>query len=226
MNESPILREAAENFSANPQPRCACVLLLDTSGSMHGARIDALNRGLKVFKEALMQNNLARKRVQVAIVTFDDNVEVIQDFVDAEQFNPPALKAPGSSTNMGSGIQKALDIIQARRTIYKNYGIQYYRPWLFLITDGFPTEQDSIVEQAARRVKEEEQGKKIVCYAVGVAGADMDRLEKIVSDPLPLEGLNFEELFKWLSASLTKVSESNPGDPVQRPLPEKWLRQE
>jgi hypothetical protein len=37
-------------FALNADPRCACVLLLDTSGSMDGAPIKALNEGLKAFE--------------------------------------------------------------------------------------------------------------------------------------------------------------------------------
>ena len=38
---------------SNPDPRCACVLVLDTSGSMHGERIAELNAGLVAFRDAL-----------------------------------------------------------------------------------------------------------------------------------------------------------------------------
>jgi len=226
MHESQILEEARKNFARNSQPRCACLLLLDTSASMEGAPINALNRGLQTFKEELMKDNLASKRTQVAIVTFDSEVKVVHDFVDADQFNPPTLTAPGFATNMASAIQKALDMIQARKTVYKSCGIQYYRPWIFLITDGQPTEDSEIVERAAQRVKDAEVNKQVVFYAVGVEGANMTRLAQIVSDPLPLEGLNFEALFQWLSASMGAVSQSNPREPVQIPLPSKWIRLE
>jgi hypothetical protein len=49
MTEEIKLDESVE-FAVNPEPRCACVLLLDTSGSMLGDPINALNEGLKVFK--------------------------------------------------------------------------------------------------------------------------------------------------------------------------------
>jgi len=210
MLESKTLQEAARNFADNPEPRCACLLLLDTSASMQGIPINSLNKGLQSFKEALMKNNLARLRVEIAIITFDHEVRVVQDFEDPEHFSPPSLDALGSATNMAAAIQKGLDMIQARKIIYRTYGIPYFRPWLFLITDGCSTEDDFVIKQTAQRVKDEEHDKRIVCYAVGVQGADMMELGKIVSDPLPLKDLNFEELFKWVSASLGEVSNSKP----------------
>ena len=70
MSEMPSLDEAVE-FAENPEPRCPCVLLLDTSSSMQGLPIDALNQGLRTFKDELMKDPLASRRVEVAVVTFD-----------------------------------------------------------------------------------------------------------------------------------------------------------
>ena len=61
--------DAAE-FALNPEPRCPCLLLLDTSGSMQGAPIAELNAGLVTLKDELMADALAAKRVEIAIVTF------------------------------------------------------------------------------------------------------------------------------------------------------------
>jgi uncharacterized protein YegL len=54
----------------NPDPRCACVLVLDTSGSMHGEKIAQLNQGLSEFATALQGDSVAQSRVDIAIVTF------------------------------------------------------------------------------------------------------------------------------------------------------------
>jgi uncharacterized protein YegL len=57
-------------FADNPEPRCPCILLLDTSGSMSGAKIAELNSGLQAFAEELRSDAMAAKRVEIAIVTF------------------------------------------------------------------------------------------------------------------------------------------------------------
>ena len=219
MVETLRLEDAVE-FAENPEPRCPCILLLDISGSMQGPRIDALNAGLQTFKQELGQDSLANKRVEVAIVTFHNEIQVVQDFVTADQFEPPMLTAQGL-THTGSAIHQALDMIEARKKQYRNNGVAYYRPWVFLITDGEPQgESDKVVEQATQRIKEEETNKRVAFFAVGVEGTNMTRLSQIVvRTPLQLQGLNFQEMFIWLSASMHRISQSKPDDEVSLPPP-------
>ena len=211
--------ETAVEFATNPEPRCACVLLLDVSGSMSGRAIDALNEGLQAFSTDLVGDSLARQRVEVAIVTFGGDVQVVQDFVTAGQFEPSSLHA-GGGTPMGAAIAKALDLVEERKGAYKENGVLYYRPWIFLITDGEPTDE---WHDAARRVKTAEEANGLAFFAVGVEGANMDVLSRIaVRKPLKLQGLKFVELFVWLSQSQKRVSSSRPGDQTALPSVEGW----
>lgn len=215
-----IKLEEAVEFAENPEPRCPCVLLLDTSGSMQGEAIDALNAGLAVFKRDLMKDPLASRRVEIAIITFDNEIKVVQDFVTADQFESPQLKAQGQ-TFMGSGIQKALDLIQTRKTQYRANGIAYYRPWVFMITDGEPQgEPENIIQNASQRLKNDEHSKRVAFFAVGVEKANMQRLaEIVVRAPVKLIGLNFVEMFVWLSKSMEAVAQSRTDEQVALPPP-------
>lgn len=208
-------------FAENPEPRCPCVLLLDTSSSMTGHPIDELNRGLRVFAEELSSDRLASLRVEVAIVTFDTDVRVVQDFVTADRFHPPVLSASGT-TAMGRGILRALDLVTERKRTYRQHGITYYRPWIFMITDGAPTDHE-VIGQAAQHLRHAEERKEVAFFAVGVEGADMERLAQIsVRPPAKLRELAFRELFLWLSKSLTSVSASAVGSQIVLPSREGW----
>jgi Uncharacterized protein encoded in toxicity protection region of plasmid R478, contains von Willebrand factor (vWF) domain len=198
-------------FPDNPDPRCAVVLLLDTSGSMSGQPIIELNKGLVTFQQKLSQDHLASRRVEVAIITFDSSVNIVQNFVTVDQFNPPYLSATGS-TAMGQAIETGLNLLESRKADYRNNGIEYYRPWVLLITDGGPTDN---WQNAAQMVRQFAANKKVQFYAVGVQGADMNTLSQIAptnTPPLMLQGLNFSKLFDWLSNSMSVISASKPGD--------------
>ena len=209
---------ATSDFASNPEPRCPCILLLDVSGSMNGRPINELNAGLVTFRDELLADPLALKRVELGIVTFGP-VHVEQPFTSGANFFPPILFAQGD-TPMGAAITKALDMVEERKREYRANGISYYRPWIFLITDGAPTDE---WQAAANKVFRGEEDKRFAFFSIGVQGADMKTLAQIsVRQPLPLQGLQFRELFSWLSSSLHSVSRSTPGTEVVLEAPKGW----
>jgi uncharacterized protein YegL len=199
------------DFADNPEPRCPCLLLLDTSGSMQtNNAIAELNAGLVTFKEELAADTLAMKRVEIAIVTFGPP-QVVSEFHTAETFVPPPLVASGD-TPMGAAIITGLELLRRRKESYRANGISFYRPWVFLITDGEPTDD---WQAAAAAVRAGEDRKSFAFFAVGVENANMATLAQISArEPLRLRGLQFRSLFQWLSSSMRSVSQSTPGDTV------------
>jgi uncharacterized protein YegL len=208
----------SDDFANNPESRCPCMLLLDTSGSMSGQAIQQLNEGVRTLKEELMQDSLASKRVEVAMITFGPTT-LESDFQTVDSFNPKYLSA-GGDTPIGSAITLGIDLINKRKSVYKENGVGYYKPWIILITDGAPTDHWN---QAAQLVKEGENENAFAFFAIGVEGASMDTLSQIaVRTPIKLKGLMFREFFLWLSSSMKMVSSKNPGAPTALLPPSGW----
>lgn len=229
-----VLGHGAE-FAENPEPRCACLMLLDTSGSMGAieggeyqdlgytytqdgqtfraasggrTRIGELNGGLQFYKSSLTEDPLAAKRVEVSIITFGNRIETVCDFTSVENFVPPMLQADGE-TPMGAAILAGLDAVEHRKQSYKANRINYYRPWVFLLTDGEPTDNWTV---AAERIRRLESRKAIAFFPIGVGTANMDMLAQLSNTPpKKLSGLKFRELFQWLSRSQRSVSNSRAG---------------
>lgn len=124
-------------IAAPGEPHLACVLLLDTSGSMSGDPINSLNNAIKDFKTKTSMDDLAQKRVDIAIITFDDHAQLVQDFTPISQMETKELKT-GGCTNMPEGINLAIDKVKERNRFYASMGTPCFKPWIFMISDGVP----------------------------------------------------------------------------------------
>ncbi len=205
------------------QPHCATVLLLDTSGSMGGAKIAALNDGLRLFLQETSEDELASKRIDLCIVTFGGEVSLHHDFGPVTEYAADTALAARGETPMGQALERGMALIEERKSAYRAQGTDYYRPWLMLITDGEPTDmrpKDARWEKVTAALREGVEARRFAFFAIGVEGANMDRLRQLCPEdrpPLALRGMAFRELFSWLSRSQRQVSASRTGETV--PLP-------
>ena len=204
---------AAAEFAENPEPRCPCILLLDTSASMQGDSIDELNRGLQAFREELFGDSLSLKRVEIAIITFGP-VNLVQEFTTADGLRPMQFEATGD-TPLGAAVSRGLGLLKQRKELLRSNGIKLFRPWIFLMTDGEPTDNWQHLPEI---IRVGEENKSFSFFALGVNKANFQVLQQIaVRAPMKLNGVRFREFFLWLSASLKNVSRSNPGEKVALP---------
>ena len=98
---------------------------------------------------------------------------------------------------------------------YQANGISYNRPWMILISDGEPNDS---WERIADDCREAENKNKLTIFPIGVEGADMQILSKFSNkSAIKLEGLQFNELFIWLSKSLSTGSQASAGEKIQLP---------
>ena len=219
-----ISLEELVEFSDNPEPRCACVLLLDTSGSMYGPPIRALNEGIRAFKVELEGDTLASLRVETAIVSYNNSVRLVQDFATVDALTTPELRANGT-TCTATAVNFAIDMVEERKRVYRDAGISNYRPWIVLITDGASTDGREKMEAASERLRRAEEKKQLAFFSVGVEGADMEELSRLgTRGAMPLSGLAFKEFFVWLSSSMTRVSSSRVDDEINLPDVSDWAK--
>jgi len=209
----------------NYEQKCLCVLVLDVSGSMAGNPIDQLNQGLKNFQKELQNDFVAAQRIEVAIVTFGSTVDnVVQPTLSAD-FEMPELKTSGT-TKLVDGVRMAINIAEERKKWYRATGQTYYRPWIMLITDGEP-DSDQDVNGLSIEIKNKVDNKGFSFYAVGTEGYNYQKLSQIChpsTPPMELKGLAYNELFKWLSASISLVSTSAEGEQIQLPPTGGWAQ--
>lgn len=216
ITKSEYERGLGDKIAAISQGHLACALLLDTSGSMAEAPIQKLNEGLRLFKENVSKDPMARDRVDVALVTFDSSVRVLQDFVPVTKMDTPML-TPGGRTMMAEGVLKALELVQTRTSLYQAMGTPYHNPWIFMITDGASMSEEKEMQNAVAKVTEAENGRngKLTFWAIGVGDYDSTELYRLTDMVVELDNVDFCTIFDWLSTSMTQIANSRVGTVVE-----------
>jgi uncharacterized protein YegL len=108
-----------------------------------------------------------------------------------------------------------------RKAAYREAGIPYYRPWIWLVTDGAPTDhwRDSLGE-----VQAEIRRGGVEVFTIGTSNADFSVLREVSTprQPVRLREARYREMFVWLSQSLKPVSRSEPNSPLVLESPGTW----
>jgi len=205
----------------NPTARCACALVLDTSGSMSGTPISELNAGVAQLINELRGDDFASYAVEVGIFTFGGNVCEALPFTPAYQISDCAPLMATGGTPMGEAVELAIERLALRKAEYKKAGVSYYQPWLVLMSDGAPTDE---WQASARRLRKMAEERKVAVLAVGIGeGAALEILGQFSTRPAKsLAGMKFREFFQWLSQSMERVSQSTPGTGVPLAATDSW----
>ena len=202
-----------QNEPINYEQKCLCVLVLDTSGSMNADNaIGQLNQGLQTFKSQIMNDETARDRLEIAIVSFNSEIKVELQPSLISEIEMPTLKASGQ-TQLVRAIEEAQQVIKDRKDYYKSKGLTYYRPWIVVMTDGDPYPANQDIDGIAQKIQEDADAKKYVFFMIGVGNeVHDDVLSKLTTSQFPamrMDAVNFAEFFQWLSASATVVANSD-----------------
>ena len=217
----PVLadEEQPQSFPiANPdKPQAACVLLLDTSRSMRGAPLRALEKGLAAYREHLASDPDAKLIVETAVVTFSDEAKVLHPFSSVDDLPAIELSA-GGWTSMGAALDLGLSLVEERKALYREEGVDYYRPFLVLITDGAPTDlKGARFEEMAQKLQAAAKDRKVIPLLFGTEKADFGKLKSLAGPGIKVTGIDgarFGEFFQWLSKSVSGLKDSRPGEAV------------
>lgn len=195
--------------------RLPIYLLLDCSESMIGPGIEGLRSALAAMMKELRRNPQALETAWLSFITFDGEARQVVPLTPLDEIQIPALSIrPG--TALGAALRLTSDAIrrEVKRTTATEKGD--FRPLIFLITDGQPTDN----WQAAQRLLDTRSGTRPAnFYAIG-CGYDVDyaQLGKLTDIVLKLDQVSvegFAKLFVWLSASVhsasTGIADTDPG---------------
>jgi uncharacterized protein YegL len=182
-------------------------LLLDTSSSMFGAPIQAVQQGVHLIHRELLNNPHAIETVYLSVITFDSTARQIVQLTSVEAFTPPTLKAEGN-TALGAAItllNEALDR-ELRPNVEGRKGD--YRPLVFLLTDGAPT--DAWKEPVAKlKARTTHKVGSLVALGCG-PNANVTLLKEITGDVIRMSDVSpdsLQQFFKWVSSSIQKTSQ-------------------
>ncbi len=179
-------------------------------------RMDELNTGLQRFVSDILADPLAKLAADVAVITFARTVATVKEFGPIRE-SDSELRITASQedeTLLGEAVELALAELDSRKRIYREHGVEYYQPWLVVMTDGVPTSTRH--RELQERLKELSASRKLSVFVFGIGRADLSELSCIspVRPPMQINDQKFTELFSWLSRSVRMVSMSMPGDGV------------
>lgn len=202
----------------NYEQKCPVVFVLDRSGSMEGRPIDELNQGLKKFSESIIKDSVASSRIELAIISYDNRIEILRDFDLIEAVDEMPILEAGGTTATADAVYKAMSLIEEKKLVLQKQNITYYRPYIILLTDGRP-DDDQDMEKLKDVLCKENKNKKIEFWAFGVGeSANMELLKNIATPSSIIQKINDVDnlgtFFKWLSSSFQKISASQEADKV------------
>jgi uncharacterized protein YegL len=194
------------DFGSSDTRRMPVYLLLDVSGSMSGAPIMAVEQGVQLLHNELMNQPQAVEMVHLSVITFASSANQIAPLIPITSFTPPPLSA-GGATALGAALRelgRALDREITPTTAEKKGD---YKPLVFLLTDGEPTDSWEPELNALKSRREKKVG-TIIALGCGDA-VNTGVLRQITESVLLMIDVtpdNLRAFFKWVSASVTTAS--------------------
>ena len=184
--------------------RLPVYLVIDVSGSMHGEPIEAVRNGMQMLVSALRSDPFALESAFLSIIVFDEQAKQLVPLTDIASFQTPTINV-GSTTSLGAALRLTKSCIEAevRKTTAEVKGD--WKPLVFLMTDGVPTDDWLNGLDEFRKAK---TGLVVACGAG--AKTDQSVLKAITENVVLLETADPHTIgafFKWVSASISTSSQ-------------------
>ena len=201
--------------------RLPVYFLLDTSGSMNGEPIQALNNALSGMINTLRSDAQATETLWISIITFDREVKEVAPLAELPSFQLPEIVCPRSGpTNTG----KALELLyeKVNKEIRKGNPTQKgdWRPLLFIFTDGKPSDL-MLYSEMIPKIKSLNFGAIVGCAAGTLS--DNSKLKELTDTVVHLETADsstLKQFFKWVSDTIEQGNKSmGTTDTVAMPPP-------
>ena len=199
--------------------RLPVYLLLDCSGSMSGEPIEAVKQGIKALLTELKGDPQALETACLSVITFNSTARQISPLTELMLFKEPELTA-GGATALGGALHVLADCIRTEVRTSTATQKGDWKPLVFLLTDGAPTDN---LDEGIEALKSVSTGNIIACAAG--ANANTNTLRKITNNVLMMHNLTAGGLaafFPWVSGSIKASSKSidaKPGEAIQLPPP-------
>ena len=200
------------------QPHVAVAFVIDVSGSMN-SYMGELSKAFNKFVTECQNDARLNGILDFALITFDHEIKEEYGFKGIRKVEPFSFTNRNGATAITEPLKRANEMVRARTTEYKNAGVDPYKPWIVLMSDGapYPEQPDKTNLKAFGEVLKKRQADgKVQVISVGVGpDYDVEVLSAITDRMLKFENYEFMKFLDWVGQSLAKVSDTAPGADVQ-----------
>lgn len=188
--------------------RLPVYLLLDTSGSMSGEPIEAVKNGVQLLVSTLRQDPYALETAYLSVISFDSAARQLVPLTELSNFQTPDLVATGT-TALGDALSVLADCIDKEVAKSTPEAKGDWKPLVFLMTDGMPTDN---WQAGLNRLRQVRTGVMIACAAgPSVETTILKQISEVVVQLDSADSGTIKAFFKWVSASVSTGSQKIDG---------------